>query len=131
MVLNDAMTREVNNVMDQYVRYYNGRNQAKVLALFSKTISGFGTGKNEVVGNFSQLKEQLRVDLDPENAIQLSVKILATGGVMPAAWITGFCNLDGSMRGTRIHMEGRVTAVLVNQGGRWLFEQVHFSVPGE
>jgi hypothetical protein len=29
----------------------------------------------------------------------------------------------------KIHRQGRMTAVLVNHGGKWLFEQVHFSVP--
>jgi hypothetical protein len=129
MALNEQAIHEVNWVMDQYVRYYNEKNEGKVLALFSKDISGFGTGKDEIVGNFAQLKEQLRTDLDPANAIHLSVRILTTGGEMPAAWITGFCNLDGRMGKKSIHMVGRVTAVLVNRGGRWLFTQVHFSVP--
>jgi ketosteroid isomerase-like protein len=131
MALNEQAIREVNGVMDQYVRYYNEKNVGKVLALFSKTVSGFGTGKDEIVGNFAQLKDRLRTDLDPVNAIRLSVRILTTAGEMPAAWITGFCNLDGRMGGKSIHMEGRVTAVLINRGGRWLFTQVHFSVPDE
>jgi ketosteroid isomerase-like protein len=131
MALNEHAIREVNGVMDQYVRYYNEKDVGKVLALFSKEISGFGTGKDEIVGNFTQLKDQIRRDLDPANAICLSVRSLITGGEIPAAWISGFCNLDGRMGGKRIHMEGRVTAVLVNRAGRWLFTQVHFSVPAE
>ncbi|MDO9549931.1 MAG: nuclear transport factor 2 family protein [Methanoregula sp.] len=129
MALNEKMTQEVLAVMDQYVQYYNEKNEGKVLALFSKTISGFGTGKDEIAENLAQFKERIQVDLDPANAIHLSVKILTTGGVMPAAWITGLCNMDGRIGGKSIRMEGRVTAVLVNSGGRWLFEQVHFSLP--
>ncbi|HNX17203.1 MAG TPA: nuclear transport factor 2 family protein [Methanoregula sp.] len=131
MTLNEAQTREVNDVMDQYVRYYNEKNEGNLQKLFSNEISGFGTAKNEIVGNFAQLKKLLRADLDPANDIRLNVKILTTGGVMPVAWITGLCNLDGRIGEKNINMEGRVTAVLVNQGGRWLFTQVHFSVPAE
>ncbi|MFA4877186.1 MAG: nuclear transport factor 2 family protein [Methanoregula sp.] len=129
MALNERATSEVAEVMNNYVRYYNERNAGKVLSLFSKTVSGFGTAKDEIACNLSELRERILIDLSPANAISMSVKILATGGEMPAAWITGLCNLDGRMGGKSIHMEGRVTAVLVNHGGKWLFEQVHFSVP--
>jgi hypothetical protein len=51
--------------------------------------------------------------------------------VMPVAWITGSCDFDGTIAGKPFHREGRMTAVLANHGGRWLFEQVHFSVPDQ
>ena len=129
MTLNKEKTAEVHAVIDEYVRYYNEKSESKVLALFSKTVSGFGTGRDEVVENFRQLKERIHADLDPANAIRLSVRVIATGGEMPVAWVTAFCNFDGRIGGEAIHVEGRMTAVLVNRGGRWVFEQVHFSVP--
>jgi hypothetical protein len=129
MTLNDAMTREVLAVMDRYVRYYNERNEREVLALFSKTVSGFGTGKDEVVASFAGFRERIHADLDPANTIRLSFRILRTGGEMPAAWITGLCQMEGNIGKKSIRMDVRVTAVLVNQGGMWLFEQIHFSVP--
>jgi hypothetical protein len=130
MTLNDATTREVLAVLDQYVRYYNEKNTGNVNALFSKTISGFGTGSDEIVTNLAQFKERIHADFDPANAIRLSMKILTTGGEMPVAWITALCLMEGTMGSRNIHMDVRVTAVLVNRGGRWLFEQIHFSVPG-
>jgi len=33
------------------------------------------------------------------------------------------------VKGSRLSMTGRFTAVLKNTGSRWLFEMVHFSVP--
>jgi len=85
VALSEATTREILAVVDQYVRYYNQKNGGKVLAHFSKDISGFGTGKDEIVMNSAQLKERLLADFCPANAIRLKVKILATGGRMPAA----------------------------------------------
>ena len=130
MNLNKEKTAEILSVIDEYVRFYNEKSESRVLALFSKTVSGFGTGKDEVVENFRQLKERIHADLDPANAIRLSVRVIATGGEMPSAWVTAFCDLDGMIGKKSIHMDGRMTAVLVNRGGRWLFEQIHFSVPG-
>lgn len=130
MTLNDTMTREVLAAVETYVRYYNAKNESGVLGLFSPDISGFGTARDEIVTNDVQFRKLIRADLDPSNAIQLNIRILVSGGVMPVAWITGLCNLGGSMGGKEIRMDGRVTAVLVNRGGRWLFEQIHFSIPG-
>jgi len=115
MTLNKEKAAEVLTVIDEYVRFYNEKSESKVLALFSKTVSGFGTGKDEVVENFRQLKERIHADLDPANAIRLSVRVIATGGEMPAAWVTAFCNLDGLIGKKPIHMEGRMTVVLENQ----------------
>lgn len=48
---------------------------------------------------------------------------------MLVARITAFCTFDGRIAGIPARMEGRMIVVLINQGGRWFFEQVHFSVP--
>mgnify|MGYP001767683888 CR=1 FL=1 len=131
MALNEEQIAEVLAVLNDYVRFYNEKSESRVLALFSRTVSGFGTGKDEVVGSFAQFKERIHADLDPANAIRLSVRVIAKGGEVPAAWVTAFCNLDGRIGRKAIHMEGRMTAVLVNRGSRCLFEQVHFSLPDE
>jgi ketosteroid isomerase-like protein len=129
MTLNDTTTREVLDVLDAYVKYYNGKNLEKVLSLFANDVSGFGTGKEESITNLAELKDQLRQDLAPANSLCLDMQILATGGVMPAAWVTAFCTITGKIAGKNVLLEGRMTAVLTNHGGRWLFEQIHFSVP--
>jgi hypothetical protein len=129
MTLSEGMQKEVLGVIDDYVRFYNERNAEKVLSLFAKNISGFGTGKEEVVTNFPEFRDRLRQDFGPANAIRISIDVLITGGEMPVAWVSGFCTFGGKIAGDNVRMEGRMTAVLVNRGGRWLFEQVHFSVP--
>jgi hypothetical protein len=129
-VLNEGINREILAVLDQYVRFYNEKNEEKLFSLFSKNVSGFGTEKDETVLNLAQFKDRIRGDFNPVNAIHLNVKILATGGQMPVAWITGLCTYTGRISGKSIQMDCRMTVVLANRGGRWLFEQVHFSMPG-
>lgn len=130
MTLNQTVVREIHDVVDQYVRSYNAKDERGVLALFSKNISGFGTGKDEIVTNQPRFRKLIRSDLGPANALRIGITTLAIGGEGPVAWFTGLCSFSGSAGGKRIAMDGRVTAVLANHGGRWLFEQVHFSVPG-
>ncbi|OPX64300.1 MULTISPECIES: nuclear transport factor 2 family protein [unclassified Methanoregula] len=130
MTLNTKTTQEIKAVIDEYLRLYNAKDERGVLALFSKNIAGFGTAKDEIVTNHSQLRMLIHSDLNPANAIRLGITVLTMGGEGPVAWVTGLCTFGGSIGGNRIHMDGRMTAVLANHGGRWLFEQVHFSVPG-
>jgi hypothetical protein len=129
MELSEGMKKEVLGVIDDYVRFYNQKDAESILSLFSKYVSGFGTGNEEVITNLAGLRDRLREDFDPANSICLDIKILATGGGMAAAWVTAICMFGGKMAKKKIHREGRMTAVLVNHGGKWLFEQVHFSVP--
>lgn len=130
MTLNDTVTREIHSVIDEYSRLYNAKDERAVLALFSKHISGFGTAKDEIVTTSARFRRLIRSDFNPANIIRIDITILATGGEGPVAWVTGLCTFGGSIGGERIHLDGRMTAVLQNHGGRWLFEQVHFSVPG-
>ena len=129
MALNETATREVLDVMDTYVQYYNQKNIDNVLSLFTKDISGFGTAQEEIINGYSTLREQLKRDFNPANAIRMRVKTIATGGTMPVAWITAFCTMEGMIGGKPAQLNCRMTAVLANHGGRWLFEQIHFSVP--
>lgn len=130
MTLNMKTTQEIKAVIDEYLRRYNAKDERGVLALFSKNISGFGTAKDEIVTNSTRFRKLIQSDLSPANVIQIGITVLAIGGEGPVAWVTGLCTFGGSVGGNRIHMDGRMTAVLANHGGRWLFEQVHFSVPG-
>jgi ketosteroid isomerase-like protein len=130
MTLNRTTMQEIQAVIDEYTRLYNAKDESGVLALFSKQVSGFGTARDEIVTNSAQFRKLIQSDLGPANAIRLGITVLAAGGEGPVAWVTGLCTFGGSIGGKRITMDGRVTAVLVNHGSRWLFEQVHFSVPG-
>lgn len=130
MTLNTTAAQEIRTVIDEYVRQYNAKNIDGVLSLFSKDISGFGTAEDEIVTNHARFRRLIRSDLSPENAIRIGITTVAVGGEGPVAWVTARCTFGGSIGGKRIRMDGRMTAVLANRGSRWLFEQVHFSLPG-
>ena len=129
MTLSEEARREVLAVMDRYVQSYNSRDLSGVTSLFSKDISGFGSGAREVIGNREEFVNGIRVDFARPEQFRLAVRTLAVGGTMPVAWITAFCDFSCIIDGKKTRVEGRVTAVLRNTGSRWLFEQVHFSLP--
>jgi hypothetical protein len=104
--------------IEQYVHSYNVKDEKGILALFSKNISGFGMARDAIVMNFTWFRKMIRSDISPANAIWFDITILATGREGPGVWVTGLCTFGGSISGKRIHMDGRMTAVLANHGNK-------------
>ncbi len=116
-------------MLDLYAQYYHEKNLDKLLSIVSKEISGFGSGPDELVLNAARFREQVRRDLGQAGTVKLSFEILKADGVMPCAWVTALCHFSAVVDGKALSMSGRMTVVLRNTGSRWLFEQVHFSMP--
>jgi ketosteroid isomerase-like protein len=45
------------------------------------------------------------------------------------AWLAARASVTAEIEGALLTLPGRVTAVLVHQGGRWAIAQSHFSMP--
>ncbi len=112
-----------------YAQYYHEKNLDKLLSLISKEISGFGTGPDEIVLSAAELKEQVRRDMAQSGTLKVSFDIMKLDGVMPCAWVTALCRFSAGIGDKNVTMSGRMTFVLRNTGSRWVFEQVHFSMP--
>jgi hypothetical protein len=131
MALTLSQTNDVLAVLDQYACAYQERNREKILSLVSAGISGFGSGPDEVVINPAQFRHQITRDLMQADSVSLSLCILKIDGQMPFAWVTAFCGFQVTVRGETMFLDGRMTALFRNTGSRWLFEQIHFSLPNE
>lgn len=129
MTLTTPQQEEVRAALQAYAGAYAAKQHEKLRALASKTISGFGSGPDEVVRDLAGFNEQVRRDLLQADMITLRFDILSLEGIMPFAWVTAFCNFNLTSGGTKISLRGRMTALLRNTGSRWVFEQVHFSMP--
>lgn len=129
MALTTEQQQEVLALLDTYARAYNGKRLDAITALASPGISGFGSGPDEVVTGFPQFRHQVRRDLAQADDVSLCFEVLRLDGFMPFAWITALCTFDVRVREQRLTLEGRMTALFRNTGSRWLFEQLHFSIP--
>jgi ketosteroid isomerase-like protein len=129
MTLTTAQKEEVMAALKAYAGAYAAKQPEKIRALASKTISGFGSGPDEVVRDLPGFHEQIRRDFSQAGTIALSFDMLSLEGIMPFAWVTAFCTFKVGAGGTALCMNGRMTALLRNTGSRWIFEQIHFSMP--
>ncbi len=129
MTLPRQQAAEIRGMMDCYREMYRTKNTIGLLSLFSPRICGYGSGPDEVVRDLAGMKAQVKRDLSQADSVRITFENVHVAGEMPVAWVMADCEFEVVVKGTRLAMAGRFTAVLKNTGSRWLFEMIHFSVP--
>jgi ketosteroid isomerase-like protein len=130
MTLTAAQEAEVKAAVEQYATAYRQKDIRTLSALFSPTISGFGSGPDEIISNHDDFIRQIRRDMSQATILSVEFpdrKIFGDGRV---AWTTSKSTITFTLDGkTKQALQGRSTIVLRNTGSRWLIEQLHFSMP--
>ncbi len=130
MELTAAVEAEVRETIQAYATAYQKKDITTLSAIFSPTITGFGSGPDEVIGNHDDFIRQIKSDMSQATILSVEFtdrKIFGDGRV---AWATSKSAItfttDGKKKQT---LQGRSTIVLRNTGSRWVIEQLHFSMP--
>lgn len=132
MSLTEAQKTEVRAAMEKYATAYRNKDINALNALFSPTISGFGSGPDEVIRNHKEFVRQISRDLSQATGIALVFSDTVISGEGPVAWVMTRCSFSFTLAGSgQQTLNGRITMVLRNTGSRWLIEQIHFSMPFE
>jgi ketosteroid isomerase-like protein len=130
MNLTESQTAEVIKTVSDYGAAYQKNDKKALLALFSRDISGFGSGPDEVILNRTDFSRQIRRDLSQATIVSVEFTGMKIFGEGRIAWITSRSTITFTIDGTKKQtMKGRTTMVLRNFGSRWVIEQVHFSMP--
>jgi ketosteroid isomerase-like protein len=130
MNLTESQTAEVIKTVSDYGAAYQKKDKKALLALFSRDISGFGSGPDEVILNRTDFSRQIRRDLSQATIVSLEFTGMKIFGEGRISWVTSRSNITFTIDGTKKQtMKGRTTMVLRNFGSRWVIEQVHFSMP--
>ena len=130
MSLTITQNAEVRAVMQQYATAYRNKDIHALNALFSPTISGFGSGPDEVIRNHKEFSRQIARDLSQATSIALDFSDTEIAGEGPVAWVMTRCAFSFTLAGSgKQTLHGRITMVVRNTGSRWLIEQIHFSMP--
>jgi ketosteroid isomerase-like protein len=130
MKLTAAHEAEVIETIQKYSMAYQKKDLKALSAVFSREITGFGSGPDEVIVDHPSFIRQMERDISQATILSVVFpdrKIFGDGRV---AWVTSQCiftfMVDGSEKQT---LRGRSTMVLRNTGSRWIIEQIHFSMP--
>jgi ketosteroid isomerase-like protein len=130
MALTKAQEAEVIATMEQYAAAYRKKDIQAFSLIFSKEITGFGSGQDEIIRNHAGLIRQIRRDMSQADILAVEFSDRQIFGDGRVAWVTSQTTmtftLDGAKKQT---LQGRSTMVLRNNGNRWIIEQLHFSLP--
>ncbi|MFA4860967.1 nuclear transport factor 2 family protein [Methanoregula sp.] len=130
MTLTESQKAEVTETMQAYVTAYRMKDIKGLSAVFSRDISGFGSGPDEVIANHADFMQHTKRDMSQATILAAEFterKIFGDGRI---AWVTSKSSLTFTIDGTKKQtIHGRSTMVLQNRGRGWKIEQLHFSLP--
>ena len=130
MTLTKAQEAEVIATMQAYITAYRMKDVKGLSAVFSRDITGFGSGPDEVIGNHADFIAHTKRDMSQATILAVEFterKIFGDGRI---AWVTSKSSMTFSVDGkNKQTIHGRSTMVLQNRGSGWTIEQLHFSLP--
>jgi len=131
MEFTDETIQEITDTFTRYAECYEKRDFQGFKALLSPNAMGFGTGIDEISTSRNEFLKAVRRDLSQADRVEVTFCDLIINGDGRVIWVMGLCNFKAITREYDLSMTGRFTAVLLNTGSRWIFEQLHFSIPYE
>lgn len=133
MINTDSVKSELKERFDDYIKaYFNERSSDRTFALFSSSITGFGTGIDEIARETEQFKElylrdfrqapdKVNVVYDFADAVVLSLS---------SGMVNAIISIDTVISGMPLVMKDlRVSTVFIKENGKWLIRHMHISLP--
>jgi ketosteroid isomerase-like protein len=117
--------------LEQFKQAYEQRDIERLMALFAPDpdVVTIGTGADEKRVGLVEIQMQAERDWAQSEATSLEwgwSSISAAGSV---AWLAADAVVSTKVGEQEMHLPLRVTAVLEHRGGRWLWVQMHASIP--
>jgi ketosteroid isomerase-like protein len=121
----DAVTR----TMYAYATAYGQMDADGVAALLAPEVVGIGSEKWEWVEGREEYTSALKREFAgcEDISVEYGDLRIAADGII--AWVATPCEMAVTAEGRVRHLNGRLTAVLMNTWDGWRFVQTHFSVP--
>ncbi|OPY82307.1 MAG: SnoaL-like domain protein [Syntrophorhabdus sp. PtaU1.Bin153] len=128
----DAKTEsEVMDALRTFVRAYRDRDLKAMLELFAPDpdVVFYGNGEDEKSIGLSGIKEQAEHDWSQSAAVSLEIRWVSVSMAGPVAWLAADLEILAEGGGVEMSLPARLTAVLERRGEKWVFMQLHVSLP--
>lgn len=130
-MVDDKIRKAVCNLLEEYSQAYHDKNIERMLELFvdSDPLVVIGTGDDEWVNSISELKSGFERDMEQADNINVKFRDIFISHSGNVAWLSGHMNMEATVGGQDIYLPGRLTAVVLEKNGKWLFANLHYSLP--
>lgn len=133
MKVDKKTENEIVEVLNSYGNAYANKDLDAMLNLFLEDpdIVAIGTGEDEWVHGFDELKEGLKRDITQSESIKVHFKNLKVSSTDNVAWTSSYMTMNANVSGEEIILEGRLTAVFKKVEDKWYFTHIHYSLPAK
>ena len=117
--------------LNQMAKAYAKRDLNGLLALWARDpdVSVIGTGIDEKRVGLAELKTQFQRDWAQSEAASLKFGKVSVSAAGPVAWLMSDVTFNVKTAGNESSFPGRLTGVMEKRGRKWLWTQMHVSVP--
>lgn len=124
---------QIIEMFNSYAKAYTNKDLDTLSNLFLKDskIVAIGTGEDEWVHGFNELKEGFKRDINQSESIDIEFDNITISSIGNAAWSSSFMNMYAKVSDEEIILHGRLTAVFEKIEDEWFFVHLHYSLPAE
>ena len=125
--------KEIHKIIVKYGECYLNKDLNGLMNLFvsDPDFVAIGTGKEEWIKGFEQLKESFKRDFSQADDIKLFFNNMTISTSGKVAWVSATMTMYALVNGVDVILPGRVSMVLKQQDNKWLFAHIHYSIPAE
>jgi len=131
MKLSQQTEMEVKEVLNKLVEAFKTGDVDALLSLFAAdpdvTVIGLGVGERKI--GLEAIRPHFERDFIDTSSILVEWKDFVFSGAGSVAWVSGEAKVKILSKITEVSTEIRFTAVFEKREDRWLFLQIHNSVP--
>ena len=122
---------DIHSVLDNFREGYGTKNIETLLELFDPApeVLVIGTGVDEKRTGLEEIRIQFEQDFSQSEFLTVEFKNVAISQIESVGWIAGDAHVHFTAQERALHVFLRFTGVLTNRSGKWLFVQIHFSLP--
>lgn len=133
MEADNTVPKAVFELLDDYAQAYSNKDLDGMLKLFIEDddLVVIGTGFDEWVKGSAELRSGFRRDMEQADDIKVKFRDVTISAKGKVAWLSGHMNMEAVIKGQATYLPGRLSAVVENRNGKWLFAHLHYSTPAE
>ncbi len=132
-MVDDKIQKAVRRLLEEYSQAYQNKDVEGILELFvdSDDLVVIGTGDDEWVNGINELKSGFERDMGQADTINVKFRDISISSSSNVAWLSSHMNMEAIVKGQEIYLPGRLTAVVLEKNGKWLFANLHYSLPSD
>ena len=124
---------EVRDMLNKYAQAYADKNIDAMMDLFldDPDTVAIGTGTDEWAHGCDKIREGFKHDLDQADNIQVKFEKVTIQSANNVSWLSALMTMYALISNKEVLISGRLSMVLERIENKWLFTQMHFSLPAD